>query len=226
MAKEKNRNDQRPKLSKEEIDARNKARLVERRVEAIPLLGEFINRATRSEVESLIDFVNAKNAAGRDMDKRMTHAKALSLSSPEAINIMTALPAIDIVMKESLTHAMNALSSRDVTFDVLVANYRNFQSKVVEAVDILLPLVDSACENGLVRDRQIVDDFRARKIVQEMIELGINPTAADAHAQLKIMKTPVKKDPPVEGKVAKEPIVATVGESLKEVEKKLEKKAS
>ena len=180
---------QRPVLSRDEIEARNKAKLFSLRTEAEPLMGEFIKKATRSELESLIAYVNAKTSAGNNMDERMTNTKALALISPEAVAIMTTLPVIDAVMLQSGTQVMNALRSGGDSFESLVTKYKDFQAKLFEAQSILLPVVDMACENGLVRDRNIIEDYRARKTTEtEMVAFKIDPTAPDAHAQLERAK--------------------------------------
>ncbi|MFA6608879.1 MAG: hypothetical protein WCT07_03140 [Candidatus Paceibacterota bacterium] len=180
---------QRPTLSRDEIDARNKAKLFSLRSECEPLMVDFIKKATRSELESLIAYVNAKTSAGNNMDERMTNTKALALISPEAVAIMTTLPVIDAVMLQSGAQVMNALRSGGDAFDSLVTKYKDFQSKLFEAQNILLPVVDMACENGLVYDRNIIEDYRARKTTEtEMIAFKIDPTAPDAHAQLEKAK--------------------------------------
>lgn len=182
-------NNQRPALSREEVDARNKARLLTLRTQAEPLMADFIKRATRTELESLIAYVNAKTAAGNNMDERMTNTKALALVSPEAVALMATLPVIDAVMLQSGAQVMSALRSGGDAFDSLVIKYKEFQSKIFEAQNLLLPVVDMACENGLVQDRAITDDYRARKTTEtQMKAFGIDPSAPDAHAQLEKAK--------------------------------------
>lgn len=188
MAKaKKDQNDKKParqKLTKEEIAARKKSILERLRPQALALLEAFVSKATISELESLITYVNSKNDAINNMEVRLNNIKALSLVSPEAVAIMGLLPVIDAVMVQSEVQALKALRS-GASLEDIVGNYKDVQNRLTDITSKLFPVVDKAVEDGLVRDRKISEEYKDRKsVAKEMALFGIDPSSPDAHKEL------------------------------------------
>lgn len=182
----------RQQLTKEQRDLRKKATLERLRPEALALLEGFVAKATISELESLIGYVNAKNDAFNNMDIRLNNIKALSLVSSEAVAIMGLLPVIDAVMVQNEVQALKALRAGE-SIESIVGGYKEVQSRLIDITNKLVPVVDKAVEDGLVRDRKISEEYKNRKnIALEMASFGIDPSAPDAKAQLET-KRAVKK---------------------------------
>lgn len=181
-------------LTKEQRDNRKKATLDRLRPEALELISGFIPKATISELESLISYVNAKNDAVNNMEVRLNNIKAITLVSPEAVSILGVLNVIDAVMVQSETQALKALRSGD-SIETIIGDYKSVQGRLAEIVNMLFPVVDKAVEDGLVRDKKISEEYNSRKnIAKEMALFGINPNDPDALKQLDTQKAAKKAE--------------------------------
>lgn len=154
----------------------------EARTDALQALTLFLKKANITEAEDLMAYVDAKNYADNNINERMSNTRILVLRSKEAVDMMSALPAIDKLLTDSFEGIDRVSDKKSVleAFEIWSDTKFNLIDVISKQI---IPMVDIACEKSLIRDRRIINEWTERKTLKnKMAFFGIDPNAPDAQA--------------------------------------------
>lgn len=194
------------------------------RDEAKKALDLFISNATEQEVRSMISFAAAKNASiaelrslgfrtsdrqrQRMIDDRVSKYRAVTLSSQAAADIMASLPIVDALLVDMSKSLTKMYMGSDAIGDHLLENIKESDSikmRLKEVSDLLTPIIDKACDKGLVRNREALAEYQERKrIKKEMTLHGIDPEDPEAHNKLEEKRKELEAQRAAQEKEARE----------------------
>lgn len=117
-------------------------------------LNLFLAKSNNTEAEDLHTYLFAKNKIS-NWDQRQHKAKALAPTTSDAIEIMSFVSIVDSMEKHLLKKFTDALE-KGHNSDNIRAEYETFKTQTKAIVELMIPIVDSACKANLVRDNIVL----------------------------------------------------------------------
>lgn len=123
-------------------------------------LNLFLGKSNNTEAEDLHAYLDAKNKIS-NWDQRQRKAKALAPTTSDAIEIMSFVSIVDSMEKHLLKKFTDALEKGHNSDNVRV-EYETFKAQTKAIIELMIPIVDSACKANLVRDNIVLSSNAQR----------------------------------------------------------------